>query len=95
MQSQPTAHETAKRRSQRSSDVLQEYLMGLDSEHANLAAQREYLQARLDLIERQKSNLQEVIDIEGKLAELGSRSLDAPETLPEGGPPESKVVLTP
>lgn len=95
MQSQPTAHETAKRRAQRSSDVLQEYLRGLDSEHANLVAQREYLQARLDLIERQKANLQEVIDIEGKLAEMGQRSLDAPETLPEGGPQESKVVLTP
>jgi len=69
MQSQPTAHETPKRRSQRSSDVLQEYLRGLDSEHANLVAQREYLQARLDLLERQKANLQEVIDIDVKLAQ--------------------------
>jgi len=69
MQSQPTAHETAKRRSQRSSDVLQEYLRGLDSEYANLVAQREYVQARLDLIERQKANLQEVIDIDVKLAQ--------------------------
>jgi hypothetical protein len=41
----------------------------LDSEHANLVAQREYLQARLDLLERQKANLQEVIDIDVKLAQ--------------------------
>ena len=92
MQSQPTAHETAKRRAQRSSDVLQEYLRGLDSEHANLVAQREYLQVRLDLIERQRANLQEVLQIEEKLAELGLRSSDAPETRPEGVSQEGKVV---
>jgi len=95
MQSQPTTHEAGKRRSQRSSDVLQEYLKGLDGEHANLVAQRDYLQVRLDLIERQKANLQEVIQIEEKLAELGPRSLDAPETPPEGVSPEGKVVLAP
>jgi len=71
MQSQPIAQDAGKRRAQRSSDVLHEYLKGLDSEHANLAAQREYLQARLDLVERQKANLQEVIEIEDKLAEMG------------------------
>ncbi len=92
MQSQPTTHEAGKRRSQRSSDVLQEYMKGLDSEHANLAAQREYLQVRLDLIERQRANLQEVIQIEEKLTELGLRSSDAPETRPEGVSQEGKVV---
>lgn len=92
MQSQPTTHEASKRRSQRSSDVLQEYMKGLDSEHANLAAQREYLQVRLDLIERQRANLQEVIQIEEKLAELGLRSSDAPETPPESVSQEGKAV---
>jgi excisionase family DNA binding protein len=53
--------EAGKSRPQRSSDVLQEYLEGLDGECANLVAQREYLQARLDLVERQKANLQELI----------------------------------
>jgi len=95
MQSHPTAHEGGKRRSQRSSDVLQEYLKGLDSEHANLAAQREYLQAKLDLVERQKANLQEVIDIEGKLADMGRRSPGAPETPGEGGSQEGEVVVAP
>lgn len=94
MQSQPTAHEAGKRRSPRSSDVLQEYLKGLDAEHANLVAQREYLQVKLDLIERQKANLQEVIQIEEKLAELGPRGQDVPETPPDSVSPEGKVVLT-
>jgi len=95
MQSEPTAHESGKRRSQRSSDVLQEYLKGLDSEHANLVAQREYLQAKLDLVERQKANLQEVIDIEGKLAEMGQRRPGAPETPGGGGSQEGEVVVAP
>jgi hypothetical protein len=93
MQSEPTAHEGGKRRSQRSSHVLQEYLKGLDSEHANLVAQREYLQAKLELVERQKANLQEVIDIEGKLAEMGQRSLGALETPGEGGSQEGEAVM--
>jgi hypothetical protein len=92
MQSHPTTHEASKRRSQRSSDVLQEYLKGLDGEHANLVAQRDYIQVRLDLIERQRANLQEVIQIDEKLAELGLRSPDAPETSPEAVSQESKVA---
>jgi hypothetical protein len=95
MQSEPTAHEGGKRRSQRSSDVLQEYLKGLDSEQANLVAQREYLQAKLELVERQKANLQEVIEIEGKLADMGRRSLGAPETPGEGSSQEGEVVVAP
>jgi chromosome segregation ATPase len=86
------AHEAGKRRAQRSSDALQEYLKGLDSEHGSLVAQREYLQARLDLIERQRANLQEVMKIEEKLAELGTRSLDTPEAQPEAVTPEGKAV---
>jgi hypothetical protein len=93
MQSQPTVQEGGKRRSRRSSDVLQEYLKGLDSEQANLVAQREYLQAKLELVERQKANLQEVIDIEGKLAEMGQRSLGALETPGEGGSQEGEAVM--
>jgi len=86
------SHEASKRRSQRSSDALQEYLKGLDGEHSSLVAQRDYLQVRLDLIERQRANLQEVIQIDEKLAELGLRSSDAPETRPEGVSQESKVA---
>jgi len=95
MQNEPTAHAGGKRRSQRSSDVLQEYVKGLESEHTNLAAQREYLQAKLDLVERQRANLQEVIEIEGKLAEMGQRSPGAPGTPSEGGSQESEVVVAP
>jgi hypothetical protein len=86
------AHEAGKRRSQRSSDALQEYLKGLDSEHSSLVAQREYLQVRLDLIERQRANLQEVMKIEEKLAEMGTRSPDAPEAQPEAVAQEGKAV---
>jgi uncharacterized protein (DUF3084 family) len=95
MQSEPTAHEGGKRRSQRSSHVLQEYLKGLDSEHANLVAQREYLQAKLDLLERQRANLQEVVEIEAKLAEMALRSPGVPETPGEVGSQEGEVVVAP
>ena len=95
MQSQSTAHEAAKRRSQRSSDVLQEYLKGLDSEHANLVAQRQYLEARIELVERQRTNLQEVIEIEKKLAEMDRRGPGMPETPSEGGSQEGEVVMAP
>jgi len=61
MKADKLSHEAAKPRPQRSSDVLQRYLEGLDGECANLVAQREYLQARLDLVERQKASLQELI----------------------------------
>lgn len=73
MQGQRTAHDTNKRRSLRASGLLGEYLKRLDSEHVDLVAQRDYLQAMLELIERQKANLLEVIDIEGKLADLRQR----------------------
>jgi len=86
---------TGKRRPRRSSDVLQEYLKGLDSEIANLVAQREYLQAKLESGERQRVNLQEVIEIEAKLAEMDRRGLGAPETAGEGGAQEGEVVVAP
>ena len=73
MEGQRIAHDTNKRRSLRSSSLLGEYLSQLDDEHADLAAQREHIQAMLDLLERQKTNLLEVIDIEGKLADLRQR----------------------
>jgi hypothetical protein len=92
MQGQPAAHEGGKRRSQRSSDVLQEYLKGLDSEHADLAAQREYVQARLELVERQRANLQEVIDIEAKLAEMDRRGPGMPEAPGEGNSQKGEAV---
>lgn len=95
MQSQATAREAGKRRSHRSSDVLEDYLEGLDSEHASLMAQREYVQARLELVERQRANLQEVIEIEEKLAEMGRRGLGMPETPGEGGSQEGEVVVAP
>ena len=95
MQSQATAREGGKRRPQRSSEVLQEYLKGLDSEHADLVAQREYVQARLELVERQRANLQEVIDIEAKLAEMDRRGPGVPETPGEGGSQEGEAVMAP
>ena len=95
MQSQSTAHEGGKRRSQRSSDVLQDYLKGLDSEHASLVAQREYVQARLELVERQRANLQEVIEIEAKLAEMNQRGLGMPETSGEGESQKGEAVVAP
>ncbi len=93
MQSQATAQESSKRRSQRPSDVLQDYLKGLDSELASLAAQREYLQARLEMVERQRANLQEVIEIEAKLAEMSQRGLGMPETSEEGGPQKGEAAV--
>lgn len=89
MQGQRAAHDTDRRRSHRSSGLLREYLKRLDNEHADLAAQRDYLQAMLELLERQKANLLEVIDIEGKLAELRQRIGAPPETPPESGPTDS------
>ena len=93
MQSQPTVQEGGKRRSRRSGDVLQEYLKGLDSDIASLVAEREYLQAKLELVERQRANLQEVIEIEAKLAEMDRRGLGMPETSGEGGPQKGEVVV--
>lgn len=93
MENKATAPEAGKRRSQRSPDVLQEYLKVVDSERASLVAQREYLQAKLDLIERQKANFQEVIEIEEKLAQMGRRSPGAPETSGEGGSQAGEVVF--
>jgi hypothetical protein len=92
MQSQPTAREAGKRRSHRSSDVLEDYLKGLDSEHASLVAQREYVQAKIELVERQRTNLQEVIEIEAKLAEMDRRGLGMPETAEEGAPQKGEVA---
>jgi hypothetical protein len=84
MQSQPVTQEDGKRRSRRSSDVLQDFLKALDSEHSDLLAQRDYIQAKLDLVERQKSNLQEVIDIDQKLADMDRRSSGKAATSSEG-----------
>jgi Asp-tRNA(Asn)/Glu-tRNA(Gln) amidotransferase B subunit len=84
MDGQSAAHEGGKRRSQRSSEVLQDYLKGLDSDIAGLVAQREYIQAKLELVERQRANLQEVIEIEGKLAEMDRRGFGMPEKVGEG-----------
>ena len=95
MQSQPTVQESGKRRSRRSGDVLQDYLKGLDSEIASLMAEREYLQAKLELVERQRANLQEVIEIEAKLAEMDRRGLGMPETSGEGGPQKGEVAVAP
>jgi hypothetical protein len=93
MQSQPAVQEGGKRRPQRSSDVLQEYLKGLDSEIASLVAQREYLQAKLELVERQRANLQEVIEIEAKLAEMDRRGPSASEAAEEGAPQKGEVAV--
>jgi len=93
MENKATAPEAGKRRSQRSPDVLQEYLKVVDSERASLVAQREYLQAKLDLVERQKANFQEVIEIEEKLAQMGRRSPGVPETSGEGGSQAGEVVI--
>ncbi len=87
-----TAQETGKRRSQRSSDVLQDYLKGLDNEHSHLVAQRDYLQAWIDLVERQRANLQEVIDIEKKLADMSQGSPAPLGTPSAGGSKQSEAV---
>jgi hypothetical protein len=75
------ALQEGKGRSQRPSDLLRDYLEGLDSEHAGLVAQRDFLMAWIELLERQRANLQEAIEIDRKLAEIGQRSLGALETL--------------
>jgi len=75
------ALQEGKGRSQRPSDLLREYLEGLDSEHASLVAQRDFLLAWIELVERQRANLQEVIETDKKLAEMGQRSLGALEML--------------
>jgi hypothetical protein len=80
------------------SGLLREYLKQLDSEHADLVAQRDYLQAMLDLLERQKANLLEVIDIEARLADLRQRIGTPRETPPKSAPTDSyqgqEVVTT-
>jgi hypothetical protein len=75
------ALQEGKGRSQRPSDLLREYLGGLDSEHTSLVAQRDFLLAWIELVERQRANLQEVIETDKKLAEMGQRSLGALEML--------------
>jgi len=75
------ALQEGKGRSQRPSDLLREYLEGLDSEHTSLVAQRDFLLAWIELVERQRANLQEVIETDKKLAEMGQRSLGALEML--------------
>jgi hypothetical protein len=93
MQSQPAVQESSKRRSPRSADVLQEYLKALDSEVASLTAQREYIEAKLELVERQKNNLQEVIEIETKLADMDRHRPAASETSEEGGSQKGGVAV--
>jgi hypothetical protein len=90
MEGQRVAHDTNKRRSLRSSSLLGEYLTQLDDEHVDLAAQREHIQTMLDLLERQKANLLEVIDIEGKLADLRQRIGVPTETPSEDVPEDSQ-----
>jgi hypothetical protein len=94
MQSQPAVQESSKRRSPRSADVLQEYLKALDSEVASLTAQREYVEAKLELVERQKNNLQEVIEIETKLADMDRHRPSMPETPEESGSQKGGVAVT-
>lgn len=90
MEGQRIAHDTNKRRSLRSSNLLGEYLSQLDDEHTDLAAQLQHIQAILELLERQKANLLEVIDIDGKLADLRQRIGFPAETSPEGVPEDSQ-----
>ena len=87
MEGQRIAHDTNKRRSLRSSNLLGEYLSQLDDEHTDLAAQLEHIQAMLELLERQKTNLLEAIDIEAKLADLRQR-IGLPAEAPSGDVPE-------
>lgn len=75
------AMQEGKGRSQRPSALLREYLQGLDSEHASLVAQRDLLLAWIELLERQRANLQEAIEIDNKLVEMSQRSLGVLETL--------------
>ena len=90
MEGQRVAHDTNKRRSLRSSSLLGEYLSQLDDEHADLAEQLQHIQAMLELLERQKANLLEVIDIEGKLADLRQRIGFPTETPSEDVPEDSQ-----
>jgi hypothetical protein len=80
-----------KGRSQRSSGLLREYLQGVDSEHASLVAQRDLLLAWIELLDQQRGNLQEVIEIDNKLAEMSQRSLGVLETL--GGLPKGEAAI--
>ena len=82
-----------KGRSQRPSDLLRDYLEGLGSEHASLVAQRDFLVAWIELVERQRANLQEAIEIDNKLAEISQRSLGVLETL--GGLQKDEAAVTP
>jgi len=82
-----------KGRSQRSSDLLQEYLQGVDAEHASLVAQRDLLLAWIELLNQQRGNLQEAIDIDKKLAEMSQRSLGVLETL--GGFQKGEAAVAP
>ena len=86
MDGQRAAHDTDRRRPLRSSTLLQEYLGQLTEENADLVAQRERIQAMLELLERQKANLLEVIDIEGKLSDLRQRIGVSAEASPEEVP---------
>jgi len=90
MEGQRIAHDSNKRRSLRSSSLLGEYLSQLDDENADLVAQRERIQTMLELLERQKANLLEVIDIEGKLADLRQRIGVPAETPSEDVPEDSQ-----
>ena len=89
MQRQRIAHETDTGRSQRSSGVIREYIKRLDNEHADLIAQRDHLQTMLELRERQKANLLEVIDVEARLADLRQCTGASRETPPEGAPKDN------
>lgn len=68
----------------RTSELLQDYLEGLETEQADLIAKRERLQTILDLIERQMTTLKEAIDIDAKLAELDVGGSRTPEAGVEG-----------
>ena len=97
MEGQRIAHDTNKRRSLRSSSLLGEYLSQLDDEHADLAAQLEHIQAMLDLLERQKANLLEVMDIEAKLADLRQRiglPTETSEDVPEDSQRQQEVAAS-
>ena len=85
--------QNGKGRSQRSSDLLREYVQGLDAEHTSLVAQRDLLLAWIELLERQRTNLQEAIDIDKKLAEMSQRSLGVLETL--GGLQKGEPAIAP
>jgi len=85
--------QNGKGRSQRSSDLLREYVQGLDAEHAGLVAQRDLLLAWIELLERQRTNLQEAIDIDKKLAEMSQRSLGVLENL--GGVQKGEAAIAP